>query len=341
METENHIRLTSAEISSLWGSYVNNSLSICVLRYFMKIVEDTEIKSVVEFALKTAETSLEDAKKIFKEEGYPLPHGFTNEDVNLNAKRLWSDEFFLRYLNHMAKAGFTAYGMGVGMSSRKDIREYFNKTLNLNLELNAKAKDVILSKGLYVRPPFISPPDKVDFVKKQGFLTGWFGERKPLLGVEIAHLYHNIETNAVGKALIMGFSQVADHQDSRDFFKRGKEVSSKHIEVFNSILKDEDIPAPMTWDTDVTDSQEAPFSDKLMMFHINLLNATGIGNYGLAMSGSTRRDLITHFVRLSAEIGQYTEDGANLMIKHGWLEEPPQSVDREDLTKKRSHNKQD
>ncbi|WP_077212198.1 DUF3231 family protein [Bacillus dakarensis] len=333
METEQHIRLTSAEISSLWGTYISNSMSICVLRYLIEKAEDAEIKKVLELALEIANKSLEDAGYIFNKENYPLPIGFTDEDVNIKAKRLWSDEFSLQYLNQMAKSGFTAYGMSVGMSSRKDIREYFNKNLHLNTELNSKIKDTLLSKGLYIRPPYISPPDKADYVKKQSFLTGWFGDRKPLLGIEIAHLFHNIETNAVGKMLIMGFSQVAEQQDSRDFFTRGKKISSKHIEVFGSILKEEDIPVPMSWSMDVTDSQEAPFSDKLMMFHITMLNGTGIGNYGLAMAGSTRRDLITHFVRLAAEIGQYAEDGANLMIKHGWLEEPPQTVDREKLNK--------
>ena len=78
---------------------------------------------------------------------------------------------------------------------------------------------------------------------------------------------------------------------------------------------------------------EDPFSDKLMVYHIALLNITGLGNYGMAISTSTRRDLIKEYMRLSGEIGLYAEDGANLMIKHGWMEEPPQAVDREKLSK--------
>lgn len=334
METEHHIRLTSAEVSNLWTSYINNSLSICTLSYFLDKTEDTEIKAVLEFVLDVARKNLEGAKVIFKEENYPIPIGFTKDDVNLKAKRLWADTLFLHYVDQMAKTGFAAYGISASLSARSDVREYFNKCLTLNKEINNKVKDALLSKGLYIRAPFIAPPNKVDFVEKQGFLTGWFGERKPLLAVEIMNLYHNIQTNAIGKALIMGFSQVADTQDARDYFKRGKEISVKQTEVFRSILKDEDIPTPMTWDTEVLDSTEAPFSDKLMMFHVSLLSATGIGNYGAAISTSTRRDLATHYLRLLGEIGQFAEDGANLMIKHGWMEEPPQSTDREGLTKK-------
>ncbi|MGP4108925.1 DUF3231 family protein [Virgibacillus sp. L01] len=176
-------------------------------------------------------------------------------------------------------------------------------------------------------------PKKVDFVNKQSFLTGWFGRRKPLLAVEIADLYHNLQTNAIGKALITGFAQTAETEDARDYLKRGKEISNKHIKIFTSILTEEDIPVPRNWDEDVLDSTEAAFSDKLMMFHISLLSSSGIGNYGGAISTSTRRDLATHFSRLLTEIAQYTEDGANLQIKHGWMEQPPQSVDNNDLIK--------
>jgi hypothetical protein len=32
-----------------------------------------------------------------------------------------------------------------------------------------------------------------------------------------------------------------------------------------------------------------------------------------------------------AEVGAFSEDGANLLIQNGWLEEPPQAVDRRKL----------
>ncbi|WP_155925690.1 DUF3231 family protein [Bacillus sp. UNC438CL73TsuS30] len=31
------------------------------------------------------------------------------------------------------------------------------------------------------------------------------------------------------------------------------------------------------------------------------------------------------------EVALYVEDGANIMIKHGWMEEPPQAVDHDKL----------
>jgi hypothetical protein len=68
-----------------------------------------------------------------------------------------------------------------------------------------------------------------------------------------------------------------------------------------------------------------------MMFQISAMIAAGIGNYGMAIAASPRRDLGMRYATLVPEIALYAEDGANIMIKHGWLEEPPQADDREEL----------
>ncbi|MCM3121773.1 DUF3231 family protein [Mesobacillus sp. AQ2] len=39
------------------------------------------------------------------------------------------------------------------------------------------------------------------------------------------------------------------------------------------------------------------------------------------------------YSRVNAEVLKYSEDGINIMIANEWLEQPPLSVDRKDLTK--------
>ncbi|WP_414859347.1 DUF3231 family protein [Paenibacillus haidiansis] len=36
METVRNIRLTSAELASLWTTYMNDTMAVCILRYFLK-----------------------------------------------------------------------------------------------------------------------------------------------------------------------------------------------------------------------------------------------------------------------------------------------------------------
>lgn len=130
------------------------------------------------------------------------------------------------------------------------------------------------------------------------------------------------------KALLLGFSQVAQANDVRDYLIRGNQLTSKHVEIFSSLLHEDNLPSPPLWDSEVTNVTTAPFSDKLMMFHAGVLTQTAVAFYGAALAVSMRRDLATQYTRLTAEMEQYGEDGANILINHGWLEQPPTADDR-------------
>lgn len=68
--TEHYTQLTSAEIASIWTSYMNDSMSKCVLGYFLKTVEDEEIKAVVQYAYDLSATHLEKLTTISQEEQF-------------------------------------------------------------------------------------------------------------------------------------------------------------------------------------------------------------------------------------------------------------------------------
>lgn len=235
------------------------------------------------------------------------------------------------YLRNMSVLGMAAGAVSLGIATRPEVVKFFKSVLKTAVGLQDLTRDLMLKQGTYVRPPFISTPDKVDFVERQSFLTGFLGEKRSLVAPEITMLFNNIQTNAIGKTLITGFAQTAQSREVKDYFIRGKRIAQKHIDIFSDILKKEDLPAPMTWDTALSDSTIPVFSEKLMMFHVSGMIAAGIGNYGASMSGSPRRDLGLKYASLIPEIALYAEDGANIMIKHGWLEEPPQSDNRDKL----------
>jgi hypothetical protein len=119
----------------------------------------------------------------------------------------------------------------------------------------------------------------------------------------------------------------------KEFLKSGMQIAKQHAYIFSQILMMEDLPAPMSWDWAVSDSITPVFSDKLMMFNVSSMIAAGIGNYGMAISTSPRRDIGLQYAALIPEISLYSEAGAKIMIKHGWMEEPPQADDRDGLIK--------
>lgn len=332
-QTEHNIRLTSAEIGNLWLSYLNDSMAICVLKYFLAMVEDTEVRPVIEYALELSNNHVDRVTKIFNNENFPIPQGFTDEDVNLTAPRLFSDSFYLIYLQNMSRAGLTAYSLAVPLMARPDVLDLYHECLASSAELNIKASKVMLSKGIYSRAPYVSTPEKVDFIQKQDYLEGFFkfGDPRPLNAIEITAIYVCILTNVLGKVLLTGFSQVAKSQKVREFMYRGTRIASKHIEIFGSLLMKDNLPSPITWDSEVTDSTVSPFSDKLMMYHTRVLSLASIANYGTSIAASSRHDLSAYYARLTAEFGLFGDDGSNIMIENKWMEQPPQADDRKEL----------
>jgi hypothetical protein len=324
-------RLTSAEQGKLWATYMGNSMAVCVLSYMLNHVEDQDIKSVLEHGLSLAEQFVKTVTEIFTKENYPIPMGFTGNDVNVGAKRLFADEFYLYYLNYTGKAGMSIYGIAVSIVSRSDIRAFFIQCAESTMKLINRVKEVLKSKGLLIKPPLIPYPRAVDFVKKQSYLNGFFGNVRPLQALEIAHLYDNIENDAVSKAVLIGFSQTTQTEQVRAYFLRGKEIAAKHYEIFNKTLEEENLSSLPILDPFVTTSTFPPFSDKLMMAHKLDMFAMRIRTYGNALAFCARHDVAQKYGRLLLEVGNFLEDGANIQIEHGWLEQPPQAIDREAL----------
>jgi hypothetical protein len=327
-------KLTSAEIAKLWAAYMGNTMGKNVILFFLQHVEDQSIKKVLDDAYLLSEEFIQTIKEIFIQENYPIPVGFTEEDVNLGAPRLFLDEFYLHYLRYAGKAGMSIYTAAIPLMTRPDVRGFFIHCLDSTIKLLTEVTNVLLEKGFLVKPPPIPIPEKADFVKKQNYLNGYFGNVRPLHGLEIAHLYDNIENNIASKGLLIGFSQGAKHEKVREFLIRGKEITNKHIEICSQLLHNDNLPSPMILDHLVTPSTFPPFSDKLMVFHKIDMFSMKIRSYANGLSLNGRRDLGLMYGKFLLDIGLYVEDGAQIMIDQGWMEQPPEAVDRDSLTSK-------
>lgn len=337
---DNHIRITSSEIASLWTSYMQNSMSIQFMNYLYKTVEDTEVKSIIEKGHGIADEVILKISEVFQAEKIPIPNGFSESDVNLNAPRLYSDSFMLTYLNHMSKVGMLGTSGFLAMSARTDIRKFFKDILYKTSDLYDESSGVLLEKGLYVRSPYIDYPQQKDFVDSKKYLSGLnpFSNKRPLNSVEISHLNMNIQNNQIGAILSISFAQSSPRKEVQKLLLRGKDISEKHVNIFTKTLIDNNTPAPSSSDVAITNSTAEVFSDKLIMFLIGMLTAAGTGNYATAAAASQRSDLVLNYERLSLEIAQYAKDIAYLMIENEWLEQPPGTMDKVKLAQQKKDN---
>lgn len=325
------IKLTSSELSVLWGTYINDALAISTISYFLAHVEDPKVRSVLTYTMKLATNHVQKITALFEKERIAIPVGFTEKDVHTEASRLYSDAFILYYIQNMGSMGLSSYSMALPHSARPDVRTFFTSCLETSAELYNRASTLLQEKELFVRSPSIPYPEQVDFVHKKSFFAGWMGEQRPFTTVEISFLFFNMYRNTIGQSLLMGFSQVASNKEVREYMIRGVEVAKHHSGIFSGYLREGDLLSPMSWDMQPTTSTESPFSDKLMMFHATAMMAAGIGYYGASMGSSARRDLSVTYARLIIETGELSKDGADILIKNGWLEQPISAPDRKKL----------
>lgn len=324
-------QLTAAEMGKLWATYIGNTMGKCVLSYFLQHVNDKEIKEILLYAQGLCEDYIQDIEAIFKQADFPIPVGFTKDDVNLEAPRLFEDDFYLHYLQYLGKAGMSIYSVAIPLVTRKDVRDFFIKSLHDTSKLMVLVNDALLSRNTLINPPVIPSPEGVDFVTKQSFLNVFFGNVRPLHGLEIAHLYGNLNNDITSKAIITGFIQVARSEEVRQYLERGKNLNQKHIDLMSDKLSKDDLPSPSTIDHLVRSSTEPPFSDKLMVYHKIDMFSMKIREYANGASLSGRKDVAALFAKCQLDVTLYVEDGANIMIDHGWMEQPPEAVDRDNL----------
>src|SRR5699024_7685460 len=150
---------------------------------------------------------------------------------------------------------------------------------------------------------------------------------------EISHLYLNRLTKGIGLKLCLAFAQPYPVNKVQDFLFRGKEMSEKHIKFLMYRLEIKDFKTPWLPDVAISDSTTKTFSDKLIMFLMSQLMASGLGNYATAGAASQRSDLMVNYQRLSLEVSKIAKSGADIMIDHNWLEQPPGTKDRQKLAK--------
>ncbi|MEN6325522.1 MAG: DUF3231 family protein [Syntrophomonas sp.] len=81
-------RLTASEIAQLWASFMQYTMLTCIFSYFERTVQDTSIKELMTENLSRFQTRTSFITDAFQKENFPLPMGFTEQDVNLEAPPL-------------------------------------------------------------------------------------------------------------------------------------------------------------------------------------------------------------------------------------------------------------
>jgi hypothetical protein len=322
-----NLPLSASELGNLWQAYREKSMALRVLEYFIEKANEKETRDVLQNIYITESENEEKIKTIFNNAGAVIPTAFTESDVNKNAPQLFDDNYVILYIRMMSKVLTGLYSLHSGMSYRPDIRELYMDFTTDTQRAYSTTTQYLLDKGILTLPPVVPMPKKVDFIVDTSYTSGLnpFQKKRPLNTVEIGLVYQSLESNLSGMQLMIGFEQVAEVSEVKKYFTRGKELAKEIVSTMSNLLLESDIPAPSSRGGVITTSTISPFSDKLMMYNTNLLTMFGLGSNSVGAAFSFRSDLLLHLGNIMTKQFDFTKDGGIILMKHGWMEEPPSS----------------
>ncbi|NMD68655.1 DUF3231 family protein [Bacillus sp. DNRA2] len=331
---EQNMPLTTPEIAALWNSYMQSSATICMYKPFQIHLTDLEIKPHMEEAMMLQQETIRKIEAILIRENFPIPKGFSENDVDLTVPPLFSDLFALSIIYRVGQMSVPSYGTILTKVARTDVVQFFDESLKASTELYKKSLALMLAKGIYDRPPKIPYPNKVEYIKSQKtFLNVYISEKPPLNASELGEIFYAIERNYIGIILLMGLVQVVRDKEVKEYLIKGKKLSEKQVDIFNKFLKDDEQLGNIPVSIEVTDSTISPYSDRLILFLITSTTVTGVNLLTNTMVTSLRKDLVSQCALLILEILKYGNEGLDIMINRGWMEQPPQPINRSNLYK--------
>jgi hypothetical protein len=329
---EHKLKLTSSEVGTLWGEYVNGTMTDVVNRYMVSIIEDAQIKAIFEDAIATFQKQKNQIETFMENEGFPVPIGFTESDLYKGKPRLFTDIFCLNYLHIMTMHGLLGHSTSLAVSVRKDLRDFYDACDNDAKRMYHQTIEVLLEKGNFQRDPMFYPAKNPEFITSKDFTDGFFGKGRKLAATEIISISLNLKKSIMAKTLSIAFSQVAQATEVRKFLTDSEETADDQIKAFSKIMQADNLPVPRSWETEVTTTTDSPFSDKLMLYHIGFLFQAAQNYHGAGLASAMRTDLVTAYEGTILKNLLVTKKWFNIMIQNKWLEQPPLAPNRNEIS---------
>ncbi|MCM3439306.1 DUF3231 family protein [Metabacillus halosaccharovorans] len=319
-----------SEIGSIWQTYQEKTLIMRFLEYFIEKSDDPQARNILGGLWQELNFYVNEMEELFSEQGMVKPIGFSKEDVYLDAPKLYDNGFDIMFVRILKEVSMGLYTLSMNMTYNKKVMSIYEGLTTVTQKIYKLSTTYLLEKGILALPPKVTMPKKTEFIKDKKYKEGFklFGDKRPLNDLEVGIIHHNLEVNNIGMQLITGFAQCAQNKEVRKYFLKGKELAKKQVSIMEKILLESDVQLSAVSGATVTTSTVPPFSDKLMMHCIYILNGFGLVGAGTGAFFSMRNDIVMKTMFIAKDVYTYAQEGIELKFKHGWFEEPPQLENR-------------
>ena len=328
--------ISASEVGTLWQTYQEKTLIMRILEYFIEKADDQQARNILGGLWQELDFYVKEMEVLFKEQGIVKPIGFTSEDVYLDAPKLFDNGFDIMFVRVLKQVSMGLYTLNMNMAYDNRVMTIYEGLTTVTQKIYKLATFYLLEKGILSQPPKVTMPKATEIIESKKYMKGMklFGDKRVLNNLEIGILNHNLESNIIGMQLITGFAQCAQNKEAKQYFLKGKELAKKQIKIMEEVLRESDLQPSVALGGTITTSTIPPFSDKLMMHCIYILNGFGLVGAGAGAFFTLRNDLSMKAIMVSKDIFFYAQEGIEIKIKNGWFEEPPQMEDRSAIIKK-------
>ncbi|MBS2968159.1 DUF3231 family protein [Metabacillus sp. KIGAM252] len=318
--------MSSSEYANLWSTYQKKTMVLRIMEHALQVTTQKDIQSILRYAHQEETKFVKEITQLLQKEGACIPEGFDETDVNRNADRLFDQYYYIRFLRMLMKLGIALNAIHLTMAYRNDVHDFFSRTSAHSNKVFGMCTNCLLQVGNGTIPPVIQMPDHPKYVVDEKYLSGFHFRKRHLNASEVSIIYHIIENNNFGAQLMNGLSKGVQHSDVRKYLQKGQELSIDLYQSYAKVLQESGISVPALPGAVITQSKMSPYSDKLIMYLVNLLCSFGLTSNALGTTFSLRPDLPLKMALAARDIFSFAKEGAKIMIEHQWMEEVPEAI---------------
>src|SRR5262249_17250237 len=150
------------------------------LEYFFETADDQRAKNITGGLWESLNSYVLEIEAIFKEQGMVKPVGFTKEDVNLEAPKLYDNGFDVMFTRILKEVSMGMYTMNMNMSYNNRIIKLYEGLTSITQRVYLLATQYLLEKGILSLPPKATMPKTVEFIKSKKYQSGFnpFSEKR-------------------------------------------------------------------------------------------------------------------------------------------------------------------
>lgn len=169
----NKYPLSSSEIGTLWLTYQEKTMILRVLEYFMEKSDDQQAKNIMGGLWQELNHFVTKMEGIFEQEGVAIPKGFTENDVNLQAPKLYDNGFDIMFLRILKEVSMGMYTLNMNMAYRDDVMSIYEGLTSTTQKVYKLSTHYLLEKGILTLPPLVEKPKRPSLLKMNPILTAF------------------------------------------------------------------------------------------------------------------------------------------------------------------------